>query len=537
MKKGRVVLIALYDLNSFSIRTLHAVLEKAGFDVRSIFFKQLNPNNTMDIPSGDEIKALGRLIKELKPILVGISVRSTLFKLVCKITEEIKKEVNTLVLWGGIHPTIRPAQSIEFADAVCVGEGEDAIVEIAEKLSKDEKIDSIQNLWIKENGRIIKNDLRPLSQNLDLIPFADFSSENKYLVEHNSISPLADSIQRMPQGAITIMTSRGCPFSCTYCCNNILRDVYKGKGQYVRRRSVENVIEELVQAKERFKNATSVVFHDDVFTFDIEWITRFCEKYKKVIGLPFFCYCHPKATNEKIIRILKDAGVANMTMGIQAGCEKTRHEYFERFDKNEEIIRAAQILFKYKIHCGYDLIMDNPLETDEDRRETFNLLLKLPRPFELHTHTLTYFPETKFTKLLLGKGMIAEGDVEDQKQESYERWTPTLDLKRNKENLFWDNLYYLTQKSKVPQKFIIWLSHRSFLKKHPKSLTLLLRLMSPYIYTIRRGSKMDMARLCLCYFASKPYLLFKKETWVFGWTKIKGALGKKAKSLKLKRKA
>lgn len=520
-KKGNVILIALYDTYSFPICTLHAVLKEAGFNVNSIFFKHLNPNSTMDPSSSNEINCLIKLIKELEPDIIGISVLSTHFKLASKITEEIKRELNTLVIWGGVHPTIRPYQCLEFTDIVCIGEGEGAIVELATQLSKGGEIDKIQNLWIKKGNKIIRDDLRPLIQDLDSVPFPDFSNESKYLVENGNVLPLPDPDQRTAYG---LMTSRGCPFSCTYCCNNVLRRIYKGKGKYIRRRTVENVIEELAQSKKRFKNLASIFFADDVFTFDIGWIRRFCGQYKKAVNLPFFCYCHPKATNEEIIQLLKDAGIFSMTMGIQTGSEDIRHKYFERYDTNEEIIRSAEILHKYKIDCAYDVIMDNPFETNENRRETFNLLLKLPKPFELHTFTLTHFPETKLTNLLLEKRIISENDVEDQKQESYERWVPTLDLRRNKENLFWDNLYYLAKKKYVPRGFVIWLSHINFLKRHPKPLTLLLRLTSSYIYTVRRGSKIDMIRCYLMMSFRNPRLLFEKIARIFLWAKIKEKL-------------
>lgn len=522
MEKSNVILIAFYDLDSFPICTLHAVLKKAGFNVYSIFFKRTNPNNTMDLPTSNEINTLIKLIKEFEPVLVGISVRSTFFKLACKITEEVKKEVDTLVIWGGVHPIIRPEQSIEFTDIICIGEGDEVILELAAKLSKGEEIDKIQNLWIRIGNKITRNGLRPLIQNLDSIPFPDFSNEDKFLVENCNVLHLPDP------GQITlywIMTSRGCPFSCTYCCNNVLRRIYKDRGKYVRRRSVENVIEELLQAKKQFKNLVSIAFEDDVFTFDINWLRRFCDQYKKAaIRLPFFCYCHPKATNEEMIQLLKNAGVTTMTMGIQTGSEEIRHKYFERYDSNKEIIRSAEILHKYKINCYYDLILDNPLETDKDRRETFNLLLKLPRPFDLSTHTLTHFPETKLTKLLLEKGLILENDVEDQKQVSYERWILALDLRRNKENLFWENLYYLAKKKYIPTQVVIALSHSNFLKRHPKSLTLLLRLFSANILTVRRSSKTDMIRRYLMSFIFRPHLLFEKRAWIFLWKKIKEKL-------------
>jgi len=518
MKNNNIILITFYDLDSFAVHTLHAVLKRAGFNVYSIFFKSLNINSTVNPPTDSEISCLIQLIKKLGPFIVGISFRSTFFELACRITEEIKKNLDTLIVWGGIHPTIRPEQCVELTDVVCVGEGEGAIVDLAERLFAGEKIDGIRNLWIKKEDETIKNDPRPLIQDIDSLPFPDFSNENKYFINGPKTTSLLSLAQRT---GYSIMTSRGCPFHCTYCYNSIAQKIYKNKGSYVRRRSVHDVIEEIVQAKRNLKNLSYISFLDDLFTFNIDWIKEFHDRYKKDVNLPFYCHIHPRFADEEMISLLKDAGCAGITMGIQTGSEESRHKYFERYENNNEIINSARILHKHKIECTYDLIMDNPLETDIDKGETFNLLLELPKPFELCIHSLTYFPETKLTKLLLEKGIIAEEDVEDKKRKAYDKWVPALDLDRDRENLFWDNLYYLTQKKRIPKKFIIWLSKLAFLKANPKPLTFLLRLNSFSIYTIRNGSKLDKTRWFLLTLLNKPYLLFKKRSWVFVWMKLK----------------
>lgn len=493
MAQGNIVLLALYDLDSLAIRTLHAVLARAGFPVHSVFFKQLNPNNTMDPATEEEIASLMGLLRELKPVMVGLSVRSTYFQLAATLSTRIKLELkDCLVLWGGVHATIRPRQSLEFADAVCLGEGEETLIELARNLAEGRPIDTIQNLWIKKGSAIVEQPQRPLISDLDALPFPDYLNENKYLVEDGRIGP-----PPVPEARVSywMMTSRGCPYNCTYCCNNVLRQIYKGQGSYVRRRSVESTIEELRQAKAQFPNLVFVNFEDDVFTFDRAWLRQFKDRYKEEIGLSFFCYCHPKATNEEMIGLLRETGAVSMTMGIQSGSERTRNEYFKRHDTNEEIVRAADTLSRNGVHCSYDLIMDNPLEDESDRQATLDLLLRLPRPFELHTHTLTHFPETDLTRLLLERGLIKPGDVEDIKQESYTRWTPTLDLARDRENMFWDNLYYLASKRSVPEGLIRWLSRRWLLRRCPKALTVLLRLTSDYVQTVRAGSRFDWVRV------------------------------------------
>ena len=472
MQNKNIVLVALYDVDSMGVRTLHAILREAGFSVRSIFLKRPHGNNTMERATAAEIKQVVDLIAEYQPLYVGISVRSTFFALAQELTAEIKKRVDTYVLWGGIHASIRPAQCLAEADLVCVGEGEGAVVDLAEALAAGRSPEAISNLWFKTGGRIIKNEIRPLIQNLDAVPFPDFSGEDKYFIENDQlINPYVD----MERKEYFLMSSRGCLFSCNYCCNQTLRDIYKGGGKYVRRRSVDNVIAELKQPVETFKQLQIIYFFDDVFSFNLKWLEEFSGKYKEAIGLPFFCYHHPGVTNEKIVRVLKAAGVEIMAAGIQSGSERITHQYFNRPVKNSEIVKSASILKKYKIDCSFDLIVDNPLENDQDKRETLTLLLSIPQPFELYPVTLTYFPETRLTDIMLEKGLISESDVEDRKQKGYDRWSLILDSSRDEKELFWENLYFLANKKNVPNWFVRCLSRTPFLRSKARSLTMLLQ--------------------------------------------------------------
>lgn len=483
------LLIALYDTDSLPVRTLHAVLKRAGVAVRTLFFKSMNINNTMSPPTEKEIRLLVEFVRRINPGFVGISLRSTHFKLACRITAEIKKAAGeTFVVWGGVHPTICPDKCLEFADAVCVGEGEEAVAGLARVIANHESPTEIGNLWIRNGEKTIKCEMRPLISDLDTLPFPDFTNTDMFFLSGDGIKPMPGPGERT---SYMIMTSRGCPFGCTYCCNNILRDIYKGKGGFLRRRSPENVIVELKEARKTFPNLSFITFEDDVFTFNREWLGKFGSMYRREINLPFFCYCHPEYADAETIRLLKEAGLAKTTMGIQSGAEKVRRELYKRNETNEEIIRAARILREYNIETAYDLILDNPLETEEDRAETFRLLIEIPRPYELHTHTLTHFPRTKLTELLIEKGVITKADIEDEKQMSYERWTPALDLSRDRANLFWDCIYYMAKKRYIPSALVEVAAQNRFLRRHPLVLAIPLRITSTYVYTIRRDSKFD----------------------------------------------
>ena len=505
-----IVLIAFYDINSLAVLTLHTVLKKQGFNVRSIFFKVRNPNSSMSMPSDKEINVLVQLVQSLAPKLVGINVKSTFFKLAVRITSEIKQKMDTVVVWGGIHPTVRPAQCIEFADTVCIGEGEGAIVELALKLFEGGDISRIRNLWVKKREGVFKNDLRPLIEPLDSVPFPDFFPDDKFIIEEGRVSPFMGLEQ---QEVYKIMTSRGCFFNCTYCCHSTLRNIYKGKGKSLRRRSVENVIYELAYAKAKFKNLRYIDFDDDIFTFDIVWIKKFCEQYKKNINLPFFCYCQPNMVNEEMIACLKDAGLKLTTIGLQSGSKKIRR-YFGRKDSVKEIISASKLLHKYKIIYYYHLISDNPLETDKDKLETLKVLLALPKPFKIKLFLFNFFPETEIVKILLKKGMISENDIEDQKQKSYSRGIYLLDANVGKKNLPWDTLYYLAGKRYVPKGVILWMGRSGFLRERIPTLIPLLRLVALDSNAIRTDSKLDLLRFYMLSFLHNPYLVFKKAVFV-----------------------
>lgn len=492
MAQGNIVLIAFYDLDSMSVRTLHAVLQRAGYPVHSVFFKSYNSHG-LETATEQEIESLIGMVKDLKPAMVGLSVRSSYYHLAAHISARIRKEMDCLLVWGGSHAFADPRGSLNCADAVCVGEGEEAMLELAGRIQAGQPIDGIRNLWLKRDGAIIEQEMRPLIADLDTLPFVEYySNENMHYTEQGKILPMPGVEERETHW---IMTARGCPYSCTYCCNNTLSQLYKGKGKYVRRRSVESVMEELHLAKERFPKLNHVSFWDDVFSIDPRWMEQFYTRYRDEIGIPFFCFCHPKATDDRMIQLLREAGLMKVDMGIQSGSERTRREIYKRHEKNSDIIRAASTLVKYGIECYYDLIMENPAENDDDKRKTLELVLQLPHPFELRTQSLSHFPGTESTQALLEQGLIKPEDVEGVKQTSFDRWAQTLDETRAPDNLFWDNLYYMASQPIFPKGLIVWLSHSRFVRKHPRVLTFVLKITSNHSQTIRRDSKFDQFRL------------------------------------------
>jgi radical SAM superfamily enzyme YgiQ (UPF0313 family) len=509
MVQNRIALLAFYDVDSIPVCSLHSALMNAGFEPHTLYFKQTNATSTMTPAEPLEIDRLVDAICRLDPLFVGMSVRSTHFELAAKVTRLLKARKSIPVVWGGVHVILRPEQCLEYADIVCIGEGDITIVDLARRLQHNESCADLPNLWLRDGGGVRRNPPLPLIRNLDSLPFPDFTNTNKSLFEKDAVFPLPSSDAVL---SYNIMTSRGCPYNCTYCCNSALRRRLSPEGSFVRRRSIDNVLSELRLAREKFPNLNFVFFNDDVFTFDREWVIRFCSEYRRSIALPFLCYCHPKSAQEDVIKALKDAGVKLMAMGIQTGSERFRKEYYGRYDTNEDIAHAAELLSKYGIEHVFDIILDNPLETEADHLETLKLLLRLPKPFDLHMHTLTHFPETELTNRLLAEGRIKQCDVEDLRKEGYERWAPMLDLRRPKNSLYWDCMCYLAAKKQVPRSLVRWASKNQFLKRYPVIMAHVLRWSSSNVFTMRRGSRADKIRIGVV--RSIRSILAKPLSWI-----------------------
>lgn len=502
MTSPRVVIIGFYEIRSLALGTLHSVVHRAGFQVDSICFKRYEPHETLERASEREIESLVEFVRELDPVLVGLSVFSACGSLAARITGRLKERTGAMVLWGGIHPTLCPEACLAHADAVCIGEGEDALAELTAALCAGRPHHEIRNLWFRADGRIIKNPLRPLIANLDRVPFPAFQHANlanvphtnMHLAEHGRVTPLPDPNTRF---SYALMTSRGCPHRCAYCAQQPLRALNAGLGPHVRRHSVGYVMEELRRARNHYPNVAQIAFWDNVFTYDPEWIREFKELYRERINLPFFCYCHPLMTKRSTIETLKKTGATMMAMGIQSGSPRVRNEIYGRRESDRDIMRSAATLRRVGVDYAIDLILDNPLETPADRRLTLELLLRLPRPFMLVSHTLVNFPETALTRTMLERGVIHRDEVEDVKGTCFSHWALLMDLKRDNENLFWDCMYYMASRRSFPAGLVRWLSRSAFLRRHPRPLARLLHFTTDSEHSVDHASRLSRLRVRL----------------------------------------
>ena len=192
-------------------------------------------------------------------------------------------------------------ESLRYCDIACRGEAEEAIVELADSIDKGKGPKGIKNLLFKEDGRIIENGIRPPYKNLDELPFQDTEPEGNYFVENNTLYESPKFLFPSPNLYSTI-TARSCIFQRSYCCELYLKDLYKGHN-FLRRRSPQNIIEELKQVKNRH-NINYIIFQDEIISYQTEWLKEFAPLYKERLEL------------------LKEAGLSSTCLAVQSGSEQ-----------------------------------------------------------------------------------------------------------------------------------------------------------------------------------------------------------------------
>ena len=396
---SRIALIS-FIMDSISIQVLASHLKMNGYDTILIFCPSMfNERNS---------KGLIELLKGKDVSLIGISVFTNNYGSAVTATRLIKEGMHLPVVWGGPHVNVRPEECLSHADMICMGEGEEALLELAESvLRRKDQNTAIKNIWFKTNNIIIRNELRDLEGNLDKYPFPDCDLDVQYLMNQNGIIKWRDKFSQREE--YSILTSRGCSFGCAYCYNNYRRMQYQGKGEYLRMRSVENVIQELAQAKKLFINLKFILFWDDNFIArDLASIRQFRDLYTSMIGgIPFYILSDPRSFDSEKIKLLRECGLKRIQIGIQSGSERINADIYHRIVSNQKILKMAHCFHQLGIEVVYDLIFNNPYETRDDIIKTIHLLLKLPRPFFIQGYNIIFFPGTDITHLAIRDGFIS----------------------------------------------------------------------------------------------------------------------------------
>lgn len=398
------VLFIYNGAESLGIEYLSSVLKSKGHETFLLFDpaiftgdQLINSKFLSNFFSLDD-KIVNRVTK-INPDIIGFSAYTGNYRWCLKLAQKFKALFPSVpVVFGGVHVTAVPERVLlnDFIDYAVIGEGEGAIIDLVEHLEKGKPISqllSTPNLCFKYKGKIRLNPPRPYIRDLDTLPFPD-----KKLF-YKKVPLLAEDYM--------IMTSRGCPYDCTYCSNNMYHSLYCTEKKHVRLRSPENVIKELKKAKKEWK-IRLINFADDIFTFSLPWLREFIPLYKSEINLPFFCSVHPLSISEETVALLKQGGCWLVTMGVQSGSRRIREKIFNRAGNNSKILESISLIKRAGIKISVDNIFGAPTETESDLKQSLKLYNQA-KTDRILTFWLTYYPRTKIIdysqrdKLLLGK--------------------------------------------------------------------------------------------------------------------------------------
>jgi radical SAM superfamily enzyme YgiQ (UPF0313 family) len=365
----------------FGLGYLSAVLKQTSHSVHLI---HIDPQLTRE-------EYHSRLL-QTQPELVGFSSTSTHFCHVKGLAQWTKDIFPGPVICGGVHATVAPEDAIATTgiDMICRGEAEYALLELCNALEQNRSYDSIHNLWIKKScGQIIRNPVRPLIEDLDVLPDPDrsiFKLENLKFF-------------RVFRGVL-VSASRGCPFRCAYCCNHAIRRIYPNKQGYLRFRSVDRMLGELRNLLENHPAIQTFIFSDDILVIKKDWAEEFLERYRLEIGIPFFCFARPDLLTRKMAHLLKEAGCTVAMMGIQCGNERIRREILQRPVHTQRIIDGFALLHETGVATKGESIIGLPFEEKPDVLETIKLNARI-KPHVVARFYFQPFPGTDLHRLAL----------------------------------------------------------------------------------------------------------------------------------------
>jgi len=338
-------------------------------------------------------------VKNIKPDIIAYSITTGRHTYYQQLNLKLKKAVSFISIFGGPHTTFFPEFiEEEGVDVICRGEGEYPLLRLVEALQTHNDYTGIQNLWVKRDGKIYRNEVGPLIEDLDSLPFIDREILNKY--KHYQ-----------KQHRRVMLSGRGCPYRCSYCFNHAYNILYEGKGRIVRKRSVSNVIDELkyLVGKYDFKR-----FHfiDDTFILDPQWCLDFCEDYRRQIGKEFIVYTRVNLVQEELIRELKRAGCITVLYAIESGNDHIRNKILERGITKEQILNAVAIYKKYNLRTYVQNMVGIPDETMEMAIDTVKLNIKC-RPDYAWCSIFQPYPRTRLWEYCKKKGYLSREEFDE----------------------------------------------------------------------------------------------------------------------------
>jgi len=324
-------------------------------------------------------------LKQYKPDIIGSTCLSDTRINCFKMLESARKILpQAKIIVGGTHATLMYKQILghySFVDYVCVGEGEQTLLEFVRTLDKGGDLSRVKGLAMRLDGKVYFTGTRDFIKDLETIPFPDYDDINLLAYKGSRLYPWERNMTRA-----SILSSRGCPFSCIFCGS---REAFPGW----RARRVDSVVEEFRWYVDKFKfGCFSIV--DDLFSLNEERAIEICRRLLSLnLDIKWFAQTRADALTEELARVMKKSGCQILQIGAESGSP----QILKTINKNETletIENAFSICNRVGLRTQMNLILGAPGENQETVKET-NRLIKRFKPFITQISILQVFPRTQ----------------------------------------------------------------------------------------------------------------------------------------------
>ena len=360
-------------------------------------------------------------IEDFRPDLIGLSVVEPTFLLGMRLLEsarDVIRKNQIPVALGGVHAILAPHTAVKYdlIDYICISEGEAAFVDLCLRISKGKPTEDCIGFWIRKGSDWIKNSKAPLVD-INNLPILDFTIyPESYLNK-----PMMGRLYR----TISIDTTRGCPYYCSYCGDKALRNLYRDQGSWYRQKKQSRVEEELKEYVSSYSPEFVYIMSESFLSGSANRVKQFVDIYKP-FSIPFWFNTRPEDITEEKIRLIKGIGCKRISIGLEHGNEKFRKTFLHRNYSTDSFKRACDIIKENQISFSVNIIIGFPYETREMIFDAINLLKDI-KPDGISTHIYNPYHGSEVRKICEDNGMISPDLIaEDFFQKDYCLNNPTI---------------------------------------------------------------------------------------------------------------
>jgi anaerobic magnesium-protoporphyrin IX monomethyl ester cyclase len=324
------------------------------------------------------------IVRAFVPDVIGITCSTPNFSRAISLARLCKATSAAKIVLGGVHASAIPDFIMEsYADCIdclVVGEGERTMLELVQAYANSDTIDTIAGVAQNKNGKVVLAEKRPYIDDLDSLPYPA-----RDLIPQNLFAPNMHNARY--RNCLSILTSRGCPFNCSFCAARIV------SGKKYRTHSAEYVLEEMAMLKKDY-NARQLLITDDTFTINHDRLEQICRgMIDRKLNLSWFCFSQVTTVNKEILELMKKAGCYSIGFGIESADESILKKMGKPI-KPEKARETVTIANKVGLKTQAFYIIGSPGETEQQMKETIYFSRKVNATLSFYNMLVPY-PGTK----------------------------------------------------------------------------------------------------------------------------------------------